>query len=173
MAMRENLRNIEAVQNTALTLQQQKEAERKKKQEEKEALKMLEYDVKDLIENKFKKYIFAIGSDYSLNFYLLERKEEILQDILEQYKQNNGYIYKKYDIIEIFNKNYYKILKDITRQKLEDEKARFWQQCEQIDTVKEKKQINIGKIFKIVFCILFFPLLFIIAILFGTIKNQK
>ena len=173
MAMRENIRNLEAVQNTALTLQQQKEAERKKKQEEKEALKMLEYDVKELIINEFKKYIFVIGSDYASNFYLLERKEEILQDILEQYKQNNGYIYKKYDIIEIFNKNYYKILKDITRQKLEDEKARFWQQVEEVEPLQAKKEFDYRSIFKIIGCIVFFPIVFIIAILYGAMKNQK
>lgn len=173
MAMRENLRNIEAVQNTALTLQKQREAERIRKQQEKEALQALEYDIKELIGNEFKKYIFTTGSNYSSNFYLLERKEEILKDILEQYTDLNGYTYKKYTIIEIFEKNYYKILKDITKQKLEDEKARFWQQVEETEQKPIKKEFNISPIFKTIGCIVFFPILLLAAILFGAMKNQK
>lgn len=173
MAMRENLRNLEAVQNTALTLQKQREAERIRKQQEKEALQALEYDIKELIGNEFKKYIFTTGSNYSSNFYLLERKEEILQNILEQYTDLKGYTYKKYDIIEIFDKNYYKILKDITKQKLEDEKARFWQQVEETEQKPIKKAFNISPIFKTIACIVFFPILLLAAILFGAMKNQK
>lgn len=173
MAMRENLRNIEAVQNTALTLQKQKEAEKLKKQQEKQALQELEYDVKELIKTEFKKYIFTTGSNYASNFYLLERKEEILKDILEQYTDLKGYTYKKYTIIEIFEKNYYKILKDITKQKLEDEKARFWQQVEETEQNPIKKEFNILPIFKMIACIIFLPILFLAAILFGAMKNQK
>lgn len=185
MAMRENLRNLEAVQNTALTLQQQKEAERKKKQEEKENKQRLEYDVKIFLKKEFERYIFSVGSSYTSEFYFLDRKKELLEEAKENLLEKklktweNGEVTSFYDkknimIIEnFFDKYYYKILKDICKQKQLEEEASFWKQCEQVEPKKPKNNIDIISIIKPILFILFLPLLFIISILFGVMKNQK
>lgn len=177
MAMRESLMHIEAAQNDALKLQKrkelerkQKEAERKKKQQEKEELATLEYDVKDLIRKEFQKYIYQVGSNYAYHFELLERKQQILNDIIEQYPTG----YKNYTIIEIFNKNYYKILKEVKAEKEADERASYWLKCEQ-QTIEEQtqKSLDILPIFKIICYVVCAPIVLLVAILMGTMKNSK
>lgn len=53
---------------------------------------------------------------------------------------HHGYIYKKYDIIEIFDKNYYKILKDVKTQKELDEKYQYALLIEKAKETKEEEE---------------------------------
>lgn len=174
MAMRENLRNLEAVQNTALELQKKQVKILTQKQKEREELKILEYDVKEYLKSEFEKYIFKIGSTYTVNFYLIERKNQILQNLLNEYTQNNGYVYKKFDIIDFFDKHYYKILKNVEKQKQLDEQAQYWNYVENNPIeIKENKQINYMIILKTIAFIIFLPFVFLGMLVWGVCKNSK
>lgn len=185
MAMRENLRNIEEVGKTSLMLQQRKRLEQKKKQEQKENAVRLQYDVKRFLRKEFEKYIYLTCSSASSDFYLLDRKKQLLEEAKENILNKNTITYKNgetlqfYNDIELiqleeaFNKNYYKILKEVTKEKEEDEKARFWQQCDDVQVVQEQKQLNLYPILKAFICIIFFPIVFIGAIFYGLLKNSK
>lgn len=184
MAMRENLRNLEAVQHTALTLQQQKEIERKKRQEKKEDKKRLEYDVRRFLRKEFEKYIFSIGSCYTSEFYSIERKKEMFEDLksnlLIQKKQVlNGVTLSYYNdkdvmlLEEFYSKYYYKILKEVEKEKILDEQYSFWHECEKIEIEEAKKEIDFINISKIILAVLFFPITFLLIIIFAAMKNTK
>lgn len=185
MAMRENLRNLEVATNTTLRLQQQKEVERKKKQEETQYKKRLEFEIKNILRKTFEHDIYEIGSCCANDFYMINKKKELLEFIKSELLETkiitfkNGETLQTYDtqkeilLEEYYNKYYYKILKTVTNEKIEDEKANFWNSTNNIEIQTEKKTVDWIAIIKIIGIIIFLPFVFIAAILFGTMKNSK
>lgn len=184
MAMRENIRNIEEAQKASLELKKQKEVERLKRQEEKENKKRLEYDAKEFLRKEFERYIFTVGSCYTSEFYSIERKKEIFEDLkanllLERKQTLEGgalVFYNDKEVMwlkEIYNKYYYKILKETEKTKILDEQYTFWNECQQVELKEEKKEIDYSYILKIILCIVFFPVAFLVVIIFTATKNTK
>lgn len=189
MAMRESLRHIELVQNTTLTLQQQKEAERIKKQQEKENKQRLENEVKAFLRTEFERHIFVIGSCCTYEFYSIKRRKELFEDlkklVLEKKTQKyaNGEVVTYYNDKEVtmlkdyYNKYYDKILKEVDKQKQLDEQYEFLSDCEKFaEAESNKKELNnntIIEVTKILLGIVFFPLLLVGTILIGITKNSK
>lgn len=184
MGMRENIRNLEEAEQASFKLKQQKEIERKKRQEQKEDKKRLEYDVKRFLRKEFEKYIFTIGSCYTSEFYSIERKKEIFEDLknnllLQKKQVLNGVTLSYYndkDIIlleEFYSKYYYKILKEVEKEKKLDEQYSFWHECEKIEVKEAKKEIDFINILKIILVVLFFPIAFLLMIIFAATKNTK
>lgn len=147
-------------------------------------LKRIKSDIIEMLKNEFKKYIFDIGSGYNVEFLSIERKNEILRNILEQYKEEKTiynkkiYIIKyKSEITQIFDDNYYKILKQITTEKQNDEKYKYLkykeEQEKQEQQQPQEKSINYNKIANIIICILLFPVLAIIFLIIGIFKGMK
>ena len=184
MGMRENIRNLEEAEQASFKLKQQKEIERKKRQEQKEDKKRLEYDAKRFLRKEFEKYIFTIGSCCTSEFYSIERKKKIFEDlksnVLLQKKQVlNGVTLSYYNdkdvmfLQEFYNKYYYKILKEVEKEKILDEQYSFWHECEKIEIEEAKKEIDFINISKIILAVLFFPITFLLIIIFAVIKNTK
>lgn len=63
--------------------------------------------IKELITTEFQKYLNIAGLDYITEFYSIDRKKEILNNIQKQLQENNPK-----EIQEHFDNFYYKILKE-------------------------------------------------------------
>lgn len=195
MGLNDNTKNIEIALNEKNRLEQEKqrekaqrEAERKKKQEEKENRKKLEKDIQQEIEKEFQRYLDITGVNYSIEFYSIERKKEILENLIKKYatikefKNKEGQTIKEYcsnkkEIEEIYNKNYYKILKQQENIYKLNDKYLYNKQLQEAAEEKQKKQINYTNIIKYTFYtlafIFFFPIAFVGLVIFAVCKNSN
>lgn len=164
-----------------------REAERIKKIEEKENLKRLQEDIKQEITTEIEKYLDIVGIDYITEFYSIERRKDILDNIIKKYGiiktqiWNNGeqttYCSNKKDIEQIFNDNYYKILKKEENIYKLNDKYLYKKNLENAENIQPKKQNNFLKYCKIfiyiISFIVFFPLVFIFLIVLATCKASN
>ena len=193
MGLNDNTKNIELALREKNTIQKQKETERLRKQEEKENAERLAEDIKEAIRTEFQRYLDIAGVSYSIEFYSIERKNEILQDILatfgtfgnmelkkEGYKGTTIQFYNnKKDIEKIFNDNYYKILKqEETTYKLND-KYLYNKQLQEFkeEPGQKKSGADWFKVLKYIFYIIggvvFFPIVFLGLLVFAVCKNSR
>lgn len=195
MGLNDNTKNIYIALSEKNKIEKQKqlekarkEAERKRKIEEKENYKRLEEEIKGLLIGEFQKYFNICGSSYSIEFYNIHRKTEILNDCINNlgnYKKqiwNNGETTEictnKKEIIEIFNKYYYKILKEQAKIYELNDKYKYYKMLEEAEqnnnnSDKEYSKINILEFFKIILYIIFLPIVFIFMLVFAVCKNSK
>ena len=196
MAVRESLRNIQDLQAASLELKKQKEAERKRKekerqqnQEEKEAKERIKQEINSFLYQEFINYLIETDSTHVYEFYSIEKKNNILEELYKQYtteitenKIKFNYIEHKNFITNYFNNNYYKILKKAENEAIKNEEYLYYntlqhcqeQQQQQIITTTTNintKAISktISTILIIILVILFLPIFIIIE----ACKNQK
>lgn len=189
MGLNDNTKNIEIALTEKNRLQKEREAERRRKQEEKEDLQRLEYDVKECIKREIEKYLNIAGIDYITEFYSNVRKYEILNEIIRILSKKKTVknmatgktmtIYtEQRQIKEIFDKNYYKILKEEEKIYKLNDKYLYYKQLQEAEVKPIQKQKNdnsiiwktIGTILLTIFC---FPIAFILLIVMATIKKSK
>lgn len=194
MGLLDNTKNIELaiVEKNKIEKQKQiekakREAEKIKKIEEKENFKKLQEDIKQEITTELEKYLDIVGIDYITEFYSIKRRRDILNNIIKKYgtiktqKWNNGeqttYYSNKKDIEQIFNDNYYKILKKEENIYKLNDKYLYKKNLENAENIQPKKQNNFLKYCKIfiyiISFIVFFPLVFIFLIVLSTCKASK
>lgn len=194
MGLLDNTKNIELALTEKNKIEKQKqlekakrEAEKIKKIEEKENLKKLQEDIKQEITTELEKYLDILGIDYITEFYSIKRRRDILNNIIKKYGTiktqiwNNGeqttYCSNKKDIEQIFNDNYYKILKKEENIYKLNDKYLYKKNMENAENIQPKKQNNFLKYCKIfiyiISFIVFFPLVFIFLIVLATCKSSK
>jgi len=122
--------------------------------------------IKELITEEFQKYLNIAGLDYITEFYSIDRKQEILNNIQEQLRENNPK-----EIEEYFNNFYYKILKEQEKIYKLNDIYLYNKQMKEAEKITRNKNNN-QKIFEIakktlyiITAIVFAPIIFI---LFGT-----
>lgn len=192
MGLIDNTKNIELAITEKNKQERQKELEKLRKQQEKENKKRLENDVIREIKTEFDE---AIRNKEDIQkYYFNEKYYTLLNNIIREYgktkniidyvtgEQKTKYI-NQYEIKEIFEKNYFKILKQkeniIKKQNdilfknnkiIENEKN---QKIIAEEAEKQKKIAIFQSIFITISCIVFFPIAFIILIILATCKSSK
>lgn len=192
MGLIDNTKNIELAITEKNKQEKQKDLERKRKQEETENKKRLENDVIREIKTEFDE---AIRNKEDIQkYYFNEKYYTLLNNIIREYgktkniidyvtgEQKTKYI-NEYEIKEIFEKNYFKILKQkeniIKKQNdillknnkiIENEKN---QKIIAEEAEKQKKIAIFQTIFITISCIVFFPIAFIILTILATCKSSK
>lgn len=96
--------------------------------------KELAQTIKQLIIAEFQKYLNIAGVDYITEFYSIERKQELLSNIQEQLKENDAQ-----DIEELFNNQYYKILKEQQKIYKLDQEYKYSKLVQQEAEIKPKQ----------------------------------
>ena len=193
MGLNDNTKNIELALREKNSIQKQKEAERLRKQKEKENVERLAEDIKEAIKTEICRYLDIAGVTYSIEFYSIKRKNEILQDILATFGTSGTMHLKKEgykgteiqfcsnrkEIEKIFNDNYYKILKQQeTIYKLND-KYLYNKQLQEFKEEQEQKKSRADwfKILKYIFYIIggvvFLPIIFIGFLVLAVCKSSK
>lgn len=128
MGLIDNTKRIETALTEKNRKEQEKERQKRLKELEKENKERFEKDIIQEIKSEFEKYLNDNGVDYITEFYSIERKNKIYNDILQNYgepittyfiNKNTGKTeikVEKYknerEIKQIFDNNYYKILKE-------------------------------------------------------------
>lgn len=150
--------------------------------------KEIESEIKKFLREEFENEIFKHGSFYTIEFYSIERKDIIFNNMLNKlFKAQNDDIEKLlYSTIkEIYDKNYYKILKNVETEKKHDEEYEIYkelikskEQSKDTDVQNNNNNANtsiniILNILKIICAIILFPLFFCIMIVLSACKNNK
>lgn len=199
MGLNDNARRINTALTEANRLKQEREAERRRKQQEKENAERLKKDIKKALTTEFYNYFNIYGVEYVTEFYSIKRKNYILQNILEQFGklkeiklqgQKIIVIENKEQIQEIFNKFYYKTLseqhqifkkynlylQELEQEKAEQEELKAQEEAERIQEQEEKSQ-KFWRIAeqagKTAIKILIFILLGIITLITAALKSSK
>ena len=202
MAVRESLRNIQELQTASLELKKQKEAERIRKekerqqnQEEKEAKERIKQEINSFLYQEFINYLIETDSTHVYEFYSIEKKNNILEELYKQYtteitenKIKFNYIEHKNFITNYFNNNYYKILKKAENEAIKNEEYLYYntlQHCQEQQEQQDQQEqqiittttnINtkaINKTINTILIILLAIICFPIAIVIAACKNQK
>lgn len=150
--------------------------------------KEIESEIIKFLRKEFENEIFKHGSFYTIEFYSIERKDIIFNNMLNKlFKAQNDDIEKLlYSTIkEIYDKNYYKILKNVETEKKHDEEYEIYkelikskEQSKDTDVQNNNNNANtsiniILNILKIICAIILFPLFFCIMIVLSACKNNK
>lgn len=192
MGLLDNTKNIELAITEKNKQDKQKQIEKRKKQEEAANLQRLKNDIIREIKTEFDE---AIRNKEDIQkYYFNEKYHTLLNNIIKQYgktkniidyvtgEQKTKYI-NQYEIKDIFDNNYFKILKQkeniIKKQNdilLKNNKIVENEKNQKIITEEAEKQKKIA-IFQTIFitisCIVFFPIAFIILTILATCKNSK
>ena len=169
--------------NLNYTLEEEKrnkQLERIRKQKEKqqkEDLKRYKNDLEIYIKSEFDRYFEIGGSDYIVEFYNRDRKKEILNNFFDNIKitDKNGFdtIPFKNELEQYFYNKYSTILKKAHTEQKQQELYNL-QHMPIEEEELEKLHIDWLKVAKTVFiviiAIIFLPLTFLLAILFGCMK---
>lgn len=192
MGLLDNTKNIELAITEKNKQERQKELEIKRKQQEKENKKRLENDIIREIKTEFDE---AMRNNENIQkYYFNEKYYTLLNNIIREYgktkniidyvtgKQKTKYI-NEYEIKDIYDKHYYKILKQkeniIKKQNdillknnkiVENEKK---QKIIAEEAEKQKKIAIFQTVFIVISCIVFFPIAFIILTILATCKSSK
>lgn len=192
MGLLDNTKNIELAITEKNKQERQKELEIKRKQQEKENKKRLENDIIREIKTEFDE---AMRNNENIQkYYFNEKYYTLLNNIIREYsktkniidyvtgEQKTKYI-NEYEIKDIYDKHYYKILKQkeniIKKQNdillrnnkiIENEKN---QKIIAEEAEKQKKIAIFQSIFIVISCIVFFPITFIILTILATCKASK
>ncbi len=193
MGLNDNTKNIELALKEKNSIQKQKEAEKLRKQEEKENAERLAEDIKEAIKTEFRRYLDIAGVTYAIEFYSIERKNEILQDILATFGavgtmelKKEGYTgtkiqfcSNKKEIEKVFNDNYYKILKQEEAAYKLNDKYLYHKQLQEFkeEPAEERSGADWFKVLKYIFYIIggvvFFPIVFIGFLILAVCKSSK
>ena len=188
MALRETLRNIEAEQSASLALKKQREKERRKEKEKKKDLQRIYEEIEEYLNHEFTLYLEKAGSSYVVQFYNKDRKYDLLFEIIDNFTEievKNGMQFEtckyKKEIIEHFEKVYYKILKSVEKEQNLYEEYLYLEEINNLKPIQENKNDNENKEllenFKIVgivlLSIIFFPIAFLLMIILSVCKYQK
>ncbi len=192
MGLINEVNNVSQEIKAANTEKERREAERIKKQYEAKEINAIKTQTINFLKAEFDQYFKQYGSSYETEFLSIDRKNEILENckkyILHAYNDPKFPLkayYKDVEfniLIDTFNKNYYKILKEqktiyINNEKYLAHKAQ--EEAEQIQTkqTKQTKKIDIWKILETTINIIIKIILVIIGIVFGllgcAIKSVK
>lgn len=168
--------------NSLVSTNNQKIIETNKKMD----IKIIEVKINTYLRKEFERYIYTVGSDYAMNFYSIKRKRELFEGMTTKLFQNifnnmnktdEDIIYKN-AVIEIYNKNYYKILEDVKKEQRYNEEYEFFKACEEVEvqqiSKKEKNSVDIAlEVIKVILIVIFLPIVFFIAVLWGACKHNK
>lgn len=174
---------LTSVNNLNYTLEEEKrnkQLERIRKQKEKqqkEDLKRYKNDLEIYIKKEFDKCFEIAGSEYIIEFYNRERKKEILENYFDTIKiiDKNGFetIPYKNELEQYYYNKYNTILKKAHTEQKQQEFYNL-QHMPIEEEEPEKMYIDWLKVAKILFiiaiAIVFLPLTFLLAILFGCMK---
>lgn len=174
---------LTSVNNLNYTLEEEKrnkQLERIRKQKEKqqkEDLKRYKNDLEIYIKSEFDRYFEIGGSDYIVEFYNRDRKKEILNNFFDNIKitDKNRFdtIPFKNELKQYFYNKYNTILKKAHTEQKQQELYNL-QHMPIEEEELEKLHIDWLKVAKTVFiviiAIIFLPLTFLLAILFGCMK---
>lgn len=184
MALRETLRNIEAEHSASLALKKQREKERRKEKEKKEDLQRIHEEIDEYLNREFTLYLEKAGSSYVVQFYNKDRKYDLLFEIIDNFTEievKNGMQFEtckyKKEIIEHFEKVYYKILKSVEKEQKFHEEYIFLEESSNVEPTPINKNEDLVGTFKIagivILSIIFFPLAFLLMIILAVCKYQK
>lgn len=173
---------LTSVNNLSYTLEEEKrnkQLERIRKQKEKqqkEDLKRYKNDLEIYIKSEFDRYFEIGGSDYIVEFYNRDKKKEILNNFFDNIKiiDKNGFNTIPFKN-ELEQHSYNKYNTILTKAQKEQKQQELYNlQHMQIDEELEKLHIDWLKVAKILFtiavAIIFLPITFLLAILFGCMK---
>lgn len=190
MGLINEINNVSQEIKVANTEKERREAERIKKQYEAKEINAIKTQTIDFLKAEFDQYFKQYGSSYETEFLSIDRKNEILENCKKYILKpiNSIYnitCYKVEDtniLIDTFNKNYYKILKEQKTIYSNNEKYlahKAQEVAEQIKTNQTKQtiKIDIWKILETTINIIIKIILVIIGIVFGllgcAIKSVK
>ena len=164
-----------------------KESERRHKEEEKENINYIKSKISNFLRIEFQKKLY-INSTSVYEFYNINKKESLFNEFYNNLamKENIKMDYKPF-ILDFFNSNYYKILKQVEAEAKKNEEYKIYAQFttpkeeeyqQEIPTqsIKKAKHIDfnkVNKVINIIFTIILIVLFFPIAILIAACKNQK
>lgn len=164
-----------------------KESERRHKEEEKENINYIKNKISNFLRIEFQKKLY-INYTSVYEFYNINKKESLFNEFYNNLamKENIKMDYKPF-ILDFFNSNYYKILKQVEAEAKKNEEYKIYAQLTtpkeeeyQEETpeqpIKKTKHIDfniINKVINIIFTIILIVLFFPIAILIAACKNQK
>lgn len=161
MGLLNEVNNISQEIRTQNTEKEQKRLEKIKKEYQEKEQKRIKTQTTDFIRSEFKQYFQEFGTSYEINFLSIDRKNKILEnckkDILHAYNDPKFPLKEYYKdteskiLIETFNKNYYKILKEQKTIYLNNEKYIFNKQLKEAAQRQEQqttKKDNFNKINK-------------------------
>lgn len=164
-----------------------KESERRHKEEEKENINYIKSKISNFLRIEFQKELY-MNSTNVYEFYNINKKEFLFYKFYNNLamKENIKMDYKPF-ILDFFNSNYYKILKQVEAEAKKNEEYKIYaqlitpkeeeyQQETPTQPIKKAKHIDfnkINKVINIIFTIILIVLFFPIAILIAACKNQK
>lgn len=164
-----------------------KEKERKHIQEEKENMNYIKNKILNFLRIKFQEKLY-LNSSIIYEFYNINKKESLFNEFYNNLamKENIKMDYKPF-ILDFFNSNYYKILKQVEAEAKKNEEYKIYAQlttpkeeeCQQetpTQPIKKEKHVDfnkINKVINIIFTIILIVLFFPIAILIAACKKQK
>lgn len=174
---------ITSVDNIQRELEKQKKQqlidkiEKQRERQQKENLKRYKNDLEIYVKSEFDRYFEIGGSDYIVEFYNRDRKKEILNNFFDNIKitDKNGFdaIPFKNELEQYFYNKYNTILKKAHTEQKQQELYNL-QHMPIEEEEPEKLHIDWLKVAKILFtiavAIIFLPLTFLLAILFGCMK---
>ena len=183
---------ITSVNNLSYTLEEEKknkkleQIKRKKERLQKENLTRYKKDLEHYIKEEFDRYFEIAGTSYKYEFYDRKQKKEILNNFFDAIEiQKNGFIIVpfKSELEEHFYNKYNTILNKCYKEQQQQEEYNTIVEYKKIQEEEEQKPQRTNNtntflvvllwIAKISLCIVFFPIVFILLILFATIKNMK
>ena len=164
-----------------------KESERRHKEEEKENINYIKSKISNFLRIEFQKKLY-INSTSVYEFYNINKKESLFNEFYNNLAMKE-YIKMDYKpfILDFFNSNYYKILKQVEAEAKKNEEYKIYaqlitpkeeeyQQETPTQPIKKAKHIDfnkVNKVINIIFTIILIVLFFPIAILIAACKNQK
>lgn len=164
-----------------------KEKERKHIQEEKENMNYIKNKILNFLRIKFQEKLY-LNSSIIYEFYNINKKESLFNEFYNNLamKENIKMDYKPF-ILDFFNSNYYKILKQVEAEAKKNEEYIYYKtlttpsiqspattpECNRYNIQNKNKNNNINKIIDIILISILFILCFPAAILIAACKNQK
>lgn len=150
MGLINEVNNISQEIKTQNTEKEQKRIEKIKKEYQEKEKKRIETQTTDFLKTEFEQYFKQYGTSYELNFLSIDRKNKILEsckkDILHAYSDPKFPLKEYYKdteskiLIETFDKNYYKILKEQKTIYLNNEKYIFNKQLKEAEKLQQQQQ---------------------------------
>lgn len=185
---------ITSVNNLSYTLEEEKknkkleQIKRQKERLQKENLTRYKKDLEHYIKEEFNRYFEIAGTSYKYEFYNRDRKKEILNNFFDTIEiQKNGFtiVPFKNELEEHFYNKYNTILNKCYKEQKQQEEYKTILEYKRIQQEEEEQQQQHKSnttntflailiwILKISLCIIFFPIIFLLLILFAAIKNMK
>ena len=155
MGLNDNTRRITNALEEKDQEKKKKELEKAKKDIQKRNLKRIEAETIQYLTTIFQEAFTEYGTGYEIEFLSIDKKAEILKqckfeiigEITNDLNNKNFNIEESRKLIEIFNKNYYKILKEQKTIFLNNEKyLQYKEQQEEAEQITEDPKIDIWNI---------------------------